>query len=152
MFPNGSETLSSKDSAARAILTIKVLYLYGTDILAHWSRNIMIGILQTLWNSFPLLQSVSLWIKVHENVPKGPINIKPVMIQIMAWWSCLLTYIRVSRPGGVNSSRPSHYINLCWDIINWTLWNKIQWILKRNETIALMKRSLQMSSVNWQPI
>ena len=34
-------------------------------------------------------------------------------------------------------SVPSHYLNQCWDIVNWTLRNKLQWNLNRNLYISI---------------
>ena len=43
---------------------------------------------------------------------------------------------------------PAHYLNQCWNIIDWTLWNKPQWNLNRNLCI-LKKMQLKMSSGKW---
>ena len=43
---------------------------------------------------------------------------------------------------------PSHYLNQWWNIVNWTLGNKLQW----NLILYLYKKMhLKMSSGNWQP-
>ena len=34
---------------------------------------------------------------------------------------------------------PSHYLNQCWNIVNWTLMNKPKWNLNRNSYIFWMK-------------
>ena len=35
----------------------------------------------------------------------------------------------------VTCSAPSHYLNQCWNIVNWTFRNKLQWIFNRNTNI-----------------
>ena len=32
---------------------------------------------------------------------------------------------------------PSHYLNQCWDIVNWTLRNMLQWNLNRNSNMFI---------------
>ena len=56
---------------------------------------------------------------------------------------------------------PSHYLNKCWNIVNWTLWNKLQWNLNQNEYIFFQANAFrnvvwkmaailsQLQSVNW---
>ena len=36
-------------------------------------------------------------------------------------------------------SAPSHYLNQCWIIVNWTLRNKVQWILIKIQSFVYMK-------------
>ena len=48
-------------------------------------------------------------------------------------------------------SAPSHYLNQCWDIVNWTLRNKSQWNLNRNLYIFIQEMHLKMSSGEWRP-
>ena len=51
---------------------------------------------------------------------------------------------------------PSHYLNQCLNIINWTLRNKLQWILNRNSNIFFQENALEnvvseMASIFSQP-
>ena len=39
---------------------------------------------------------------------------------------------------------PSHYLNQCWNIINWTLGNKLQWILHWNLYIFIQKNAFEI--------
>ena len=34
-------------------------------------------------------------------------------------------------------SAPSHYLNQCWVIVNWTLWNKLQWNFNQNTKLFI---------------
>ena len=43
---------------------------------------------------------------------------------------------------------PSHYLNQCWNIVNWNLRNKLQWNLKQNSYIFIEKNACK-SSVKW---
>ena len=54
---------------------------------------------------------------------------------------------------------PGRYINQCWDIVNWTLRNKLQWKLNRNfyisiqdviGTLLLRPVSAGMVLINWE--
>ena len=38
---------------------------------------------------------------------------------------------------------PSHYLNQCWDIVNWTLRNKLQWNFNRNQFIFIQENALE---------
>ena len=36
---------------------------------------------------------------------------------------------------------PSHYLNQCWVIVNWTLWNKVQWNFNQNTKLFIQKNA-----------
>ena len=36
-------------------------------------------------------------------------------------------------------SAPSHYLNQCWNIVNWTIRNKLQWNINQNSNIFIKK-------------
>ena len=38
---------------------------------------------------------------------------------------------------------PSHYLNQCWNIVNWTLENKHQWNLNRNSYIFIQENAFE---------
>ena len=38
---------------------------------------------------------------------------------------------------------PSHFMNQCWNIVNWTLRNKLQWNLNRNSNIFIQENALE---------
>ena len=37
----------------------------------------------------------------------------------------------------------SHYLNQCWNIVNWTLGNKLQWYLNRNSYILIQENAFE---------
>ena len=43
---------------------------------------------------------------------------------------------------------PSHYLNQCWDIVNWTLKNKLQWNLNQNTKLFIRENALE--NVIWK--
>ena len=43
---------------------------------------------------------------------------------------------------------PSHYLNQCWNIVNWTLRNKLQWNLNRNKYIFIQQNAFE--NVVWK--
>ena len=111
-------------------------------------------------------------------VPKGPIDNSPALVQIMAWRRpgdkplfepmlvSLLTHIWVKtlRPNDIYMCQqtnhrwfrqwlvawpaPSHYINHCWNIVNWVLRNKLQWNLNRNSYIFIHENAFE--NVVWK--
>ena len=51
---------------------------------------------------------------------------------------------------------PSHYLNQCWNIVNWTLTIKLQWNFNRNLNIFIQENALEhvvyeMASIFSQP-
>ena len=38
---------------------------------------------------------------------------------------------------------PSHYLNHCWNIVNWTLGNKFQWNFNRNSNIFIQENAFE---------
>ena len=45
-------------------------------------------------------------------------------------------------------SAPSHYLNQCWNIVHWTLRNKLQWNVNRNSYIFIKKNPFE--NVDWK--
>ena len=58
-----------------------------------------------------------------------------------------VTHIWVSKLNIIDSSvawsEPSHYLNQCWIIVNWTLGNKLQWNLNRNSSIFIQENAFE---------
>ena len=52
-----------------------------------------------------------------------------------------VTHICVSK---VTRSVPSHYLNQCWNIVNWTLRNKLKWNLNRNSYISIQENAFKI--------
>ena len=42
----------------------------------------------------------------------------------------------------------SHYLNQCWDIVDWTLGNKLQWNLNRNLCICIRENTFE--NIVWE--
>ena len=62
----------------------------------------------------------------------------------------LVAHICVSESGQhwfrywlVACSAPSHYLNQCWLIVNWTLWNNVQWNLNRYSIIFIQENAAE---------
>ena len=45
--------------------------------------------------------------------------------------------------GSDNGLSPSHYLNQCWNIVNWTLRNKLQWNINRNSYIFIQENAFK---------
>ena len=43
---------------------------------------------------------------------------------------------------------PSHYLNQCWNFVNWTLENKLQWNFNRNSNIFIQENTFE--NVVWK--
>ena len=46
---------------------------------------------------------------------------------------------------------PSHYLNQCWDIIDWILRNKLQWNFNQNSYIFIQENAFKLSSGKCRP-
>ena len=62
--------------------------------------------------------------------------------------------------GLVAWTAPSHYLNQCWNIVNWTLRDKLQWNFNRNSNIFIQENALEnivcemasmLSRPQWHP-
>ena len=47
---------------------------------------------------------------------------------------------------------PSHYVNQCWNIVNWTFRNKLQWNFHRNSYIFIQESALENVVCETAPI
>ena len=48
------------------------------------------------------------------------------------------------RPGRRQAwTAPSHYLNQCWNIVNWTLRNKLHWNFNRNSNIFIQENAIE---------
>ena len=47
---------------------------------------------------------------------------------------------------------PSHYLNQCWNVVNWVLRNKLQWNFNRNSNILIQEKSLENAVCEMMPI
>ena len=59
------------------------------------------------------------------------------MPSVLTLWGCV-THIWL-----VACSAPSHYLNQCCNILNWTLENKLQWKFNQNSSIFIEKNSFE---------
>ena len=51
----------------------------------------------------------------------------------------------------VTYSAPSHYLDQCWVVDNWTLRNKFQWDFNQIQNFSFIKTHLKISSGKWRP-
>ena len=54
---------------------------------------------------------------------------------------CVSDLTRIGSDNGL--SAPSHYQNQCWNIVNKTLRNKLQWIFSRNSNIFIQENAFE---------
>ena len=57
-----------------------------------------------------------------------------------------LHYVKLTNP--LTLTAPSHYLKQCWNILNWTLGNKLQWNLNRNLNIFIQENAFE--NVVWK--
>ena len=79
-------------------------------------------------------------------------------IPLKLWWLTHwggVRHICVSKQGHHRSrkwlgawSAPSHYLNRWWNIVNWTLRNKVQWNCKQNSCIFIQENACE--NVVWK--
>ena len=46
---------------------------------------------------------------------------------------------------------PSHYLNQCCDVVNWTRDNKLQWNFNQNKKLFIHENAYKISSAKWRP-
>ena len=56
----------------------------------------------------------------------------------------------IGSDNGLSPGRYSHYLNQCWNIVNWTLRNKFQWNFNRNSNIFIYENRMKISSAKWR--
>ena len=66
-------------------------------------------------------------------------------------YMCRWTRLHWFRSWLVAWMTPSHYLNQCWSIVNWTLRNKRQWNFNRNSYVSFKKMHLKMLPAKWWP-
>ena len=63
-------------------------------------------------------------------------SLRPSDTNMRRWTGSLLVQI-------IACSAPSHYLNQCWNIVNWTFRNKLQWNFNRNSSIFIKEIAFQ---------
>ena len=92
--------------------------MIGVTSLAKWSNCLM-------------------WF-VHPVSIKGVQNMRPSDAHMRRW-----TNHHCFRKWLVAWTAPSHYLNQCWYIVNWTQWNKFQWNVNRNSYIFIQENPFE---------
>ena len=74
-------------------------------------------------------------------------------ISLLTHWGwathiCISKLIVMGSDNGL--SAPSHYLNHCWNIVNWNLRNNLQWKIKRNSYILIEGNVFQ--NVVWKMV
>ena len=71
-------------------------------------------------------------------------NIYPAYNWLIHWSQVTLTCVgKLTIFGSDNGLAPSHYINQCWNIIDWTLRNKCHWNFNWNSNIFIQENALE---------
>ena len=96
---------------------------------------------------------------LHSRYHAIPINI----IFVRSFWAlsshrgrvthmCIGNITRITSDNVLPPGRqPSHYLNQCWNVVNWTLRNELKWILIEIQTFSFKIMHMKMSSAKWRP-
>ena len=81
---------------------------------------------------------------------------KTVSHTLYRWLSAILQFLQCVSNGDIAVlhkayTSPSHYLNQCWFIVNWTLRNKLQWNFIKIQNFSFRKMHLKISSVKLRP-
>ena len=97
---------------------------------------------------------------MHNDTMKRKLNYK-IMSQIiraeisLTHWGRVRHIYASAKESSLNQiiawSAPSHYLNQCWDIVNWNLRNKFHEILSQTEAYSFKNMYLKKSSGQWRP-
>ena len=58
-------------------------------------------------------------------------------------YRCIAMHRWIVTPLLVAWTAPSHYLNQCWNIVNWALGNKLQWNFNRNSNIFIEENTFE---------
>ena len=122
----------------------------------HWrSEEIFQGYENLVWN-FPISlhfskqldstaiacgTSCRIWKRyAHSAVPSSS-------IESLTHWGRVM-HICVSKLSAWTA--PSHYLNQCWNIVNWTFRNKLQWNFNRNSNIFIKENVSSYTLAQWE--
>ena len=65
-------------------------------------------------------------------------------MRCLLWIRIYANWVNIgSDKGLVAWSAPSHYLNQCWNIVNWTLKNKLQWNFNRNSCLFIQENAFE---------
>ena len=73
----------------------------------------------------------------YVNLPKGKVLVNLCVSTLINWGR--VTHICVGNPTIIGWSAPSHYLNRCWNIVNWTPKNRFQWNLNQKSQIFIQE-------------
>ena len=69
---------------------------------------------------------------------------KPLTHWALVTYICICKLISIASDNGLSPGRsPRHYLKQCWNVVNWTLGNKLQWNLNRNLYIFIQENAFE---------
>ena len=80
---------------------------------------------------------------------KSPLGFFQQFLRLTHWGRvthiCVDKLTIIGSDNGLSPGRRqlSHYLNQCWNIVNWTLRNKLQWNLNRNSNIFIHENAFE---------
>ena len=96
---------------------------------------------EKFWGSLKYLPPVmSLMQHIFATVSKRG-EIWHVLIEA-GWHICVSKLTIIDSDNGLLPA-PSHYLNQCWNIVNWTIGNKLQWNINQNSNIFIQENAFE---------
>ena len=128
-FKNRSEIEHPNLKRALSPITIMHLRAHRKSVL----ENVTLLVLRLEW--IASTRAISMLRKYNKNISRNWINsLRPSDAYIRQW-----SNHHWLRQWLVAWSAPSHYQNQCWNIVNKTLRNKLQWNFNRNSNIFIQE-------------
>ena len=96
----------------------------------------------SLWVNIELIQllHMDMYIYILKNQVKFHIMMKQLQLySAFNWWNKHDFAYKLS----IFLTHLGHYLNQCWNIVNWTLRNKLQWKFNRNSNIFIHENAIE---------
>ena len=130
---NLADCVTAKKNSRKLV----TMYLYFTGDDGHIINSMKAVMMHiALIGSFDVM--VRFGFEKVKNAVRALISLRPSDAYIRQW-----TNHHWFRQWLIAGSAPSHYLNQCWNIVNWTNRNKLQWSGNRNSYIFIQENTLE---------
>ena len=75
---------------------------------------------------------------------RGTCELRPLRLSFTFSSPLCVAYIRQWTGSALAQVMPSHFLNQCWFIVNWTPWNKFHWNSNRNSIIFVQENASEI--------
>ena len=119
---------------SRKLVTMYLYFMGDDGHIINSMKAVMMHI--ALIGSFDVMMRFGF--EKVKNAVRALISLRPSDAYIRQW-----TNHHWFRQWLIAGSAPSHYLNQCWNIVNWTNRNKLQWSRNRNTYIFIQENTLE---------